>query len=63
MTYGSVRDLAALDGIIGKQEMREALEKAPPGIFDARSWAYWNLVCGRWPAPALPERRFDSHAR
>jgi hypothetical protein len=56
MTFGSVEDLQALQGIVGKDEFREALEKAPPGIFDARSWAYWNLKCGRQPAPPLPTR-------
>lgn len=34
----------------------EALEKAPPGIIDARSWAYWNSKLGRYPAPPLPTR-------
>lgn len=56
MTYGTVDDLAALDGIVGTDQYREALEHAPPGIFDERSWAYWNLRCGRWPAPPLPVR-------
>jgi hypothetical protein len=56
MTYGTVEDLVALRGIIGTDEYREVLEKAPPGIFDARSWAYWNLICGRHPAPPLPQR-------
>jgi hypothetical protein len=53
MTYGTVEDLKALKG---KDEFREALEKAPPGIFDARSWVYWNLKCGRQPVPPLPTR-------
>ena len=56
MVFGTVEDLRALDGIVGKDQYREALERAPPGIFDPRSWAYWNLVCGRWPPPPLPER-------
>ena len=56
MTYGTVEDLRALDGVVGQREFREALEDAPPGIFDARSWAYWNLKCGRVPAPPLPVR-------
>jgi hypothetical protein len=55
MVFGMVEDLAALRGIVGKNEYREALEYAPPGVFDARSWAYWNLICGR-PAPPLPVR-------
>ncbi len=56
MTYGTVEDLQALEGIIDKDEFCEVLEIAPPGIFDARSWAYWNLKCGRRPAPPLPKR-------
>ncbi|MBF0530571.1 MAG: hypothetical protein HQK55_15150, partial [Deltaproteobacteria bacterium] len=35
MTYGTVEDLKALEGIVGKAEFREVLENAPPGIFDA----------------------------
>lgn len=56
MVFGTVEDLKALRGIVGKDEYREVLEQAPPGIFDARSWAYWNLVCGRQPPPPLPVR-------
>jgi hypothetical protein len=56
MVFGGVDDLKALRGIVGKNEYREVLENAPPGIFDVRSWAYWNLVCDRRPAPPLPVR-------
>lgn len=56
MVFGTVEDLQALRGIVDKDAYREALEQAPPGIFDARSWAYWNLVCNRHPAPPLPVR-------
>jgi hypothetical protein len=56
MVFGTVEDLKALRGIVGKDEYREVLEQAPPGIFDARSWAYWNLVCGRQRTPPLPMR-------
>jgi hypothetical protein len=58
MTYGTVEDLSALENIVGPEEFREALEKAPPGVFDKRSWAYWNLKFGRIPAPPLPTRRW-----
>jgi hypothetical protein len=57
MTYGTVEDIRALDGIVGANEFREALDHAPAGVFDARSWAYWNLKCQRVPAPPLPVRR------
>src|ERR1017187_533375 len=56
MTYGTVEDLRALQGLVGQREFRETLEHAPPGIFDPRSWAYWNLKCGRAPTPPLPVR-------
>ena len=40
--------------------LRAVLDAAPPGIFDARSWAYWNLIAGRdWRScPPLPVRTF-----
>jgi hypothetical protein len=62
MTYGTVEDLRALDGVIGPGDFREALDHAPPGVFDARSWAYWNLKYGRAPVPPLPVRDV-SHER
>jgi len=58
MTYGTLQDLCALEGVVGLDDFREALDHAPPGIFDPRSWAYWNLKCGRVPAPPLPVRQF-----
>jgi len=56
MVYGTPEDLVALRGLIGKDQFREVLENAPPGVFDRRSWAYWNLICGRDPAPPMPAR-------
>jgi hypothetical protein len=56
MTYGTVEDLRAIERVVGPDTFREALEQAPPGIFDARSWAYWNLKLGRVPVPPLPVR-------
>jgi hypothetical protein len=56
MTYGGIEDIAALQAVVGKEGFREAPERAPPGIFDPRSWAYWTLVCGRQPTPPTPVR-------
>ena len=57
MTYGTAEDLAAVREFVPREGLLEALEHAPPGIFDPRSWAYWNLVlAGRSPAPPLPVR-------
>jgi hypothetical protein len=55
MTYGTIEDLAALRDIVGPADYRAVLDHAPPGIFDARSWAYWHRRCGSEPPP-LPER-------
>jgi hypothetical protein len=57
MTYGTIEDLAALEGFVGKADYCEVLEHAPPGVFDKRSWAYWHLKCGREPAPHRPLRK------
>jgi hypothetical protein len=51
-------DMKTLRAILTDDELREALDRAPPGIIDPRSWAYWNLKLGRYPAPPLPVRRF-----
>jgi hypothetical protein len=60
MTLGTLEDLAALRDVVGKDQFCEVLDHAPPGVFDARSWAYWHLVCGRYPPPPLPKRFPDS---
>jgi hypothetical protein len=56
LVFGTIQDLAALGGLVSEDDFREVLEHAPPGLFDPRSWAYWNLICGRYPPPPLPER-------
>lgn len=57
MTYGTAEDIAVARRYFAEADFREAVEQAPPGIFDERSWAYWNLIAGRYPAPPLPQRR------
>ena len=51
-------DMNVLRRYVSDDDFREALDKAPPGIIDARSWFYWNSKMGRYPAPSLPRRRF-----
>lgn len=57
MTYGTSEDVATLRRYIGDEGYAEALEHVPPGILDKRSWAYWNAMAGRYPAPPMPKRR------
>ena len=54
-THGEMKVIRAY---VSEDEMREALDGAPAGIIDARSWAYWNARMGRLPAPAMPVRGF-----
>jgi len=51
-------DMNLLRRYLSEADLREALLNAPPGIIDARSWCYWHVRLGRYPAPPLPERKF-----
>jgi hypothetical protein len=56
MTYGTIEDVVVVRRYVDLGDFREALERAPPGIIDPRSWAYWNTVTGRYPVPPMPRR-------
>ena len=58
LTYGTPEDTFALRCQMNNEMLLECLDKAPPGIYDKRSWAYWNLVAGRYDPPSMP-KRFD----
>ena len=51
MAYGTLEDIKVVRRYLDLNDFREALEHAPPGIIDRRSWAYWNTVTGRYPVP------------
>ena len=57
--YGRTSDIAQLRSYLSDEEFRYALRNAPPGIIDARSWAYWHLMFDLDPAP-LPQRRLPT---
>jgi hypothetical protein len=50
-------DMKLLRRFLSDDDLREALDAAPPGIIDPRSWAYWNSKLGRYPPPPAPQRR------
>jgi len=56
MTYGTLNDIAVVRHYLDLADFRDALDRAPPGIIDERSWAYWNAMTGRYPAPPMPRR-------
>ncbi len=57
MTFTTPSDYAIVRRYVSLDDFRSALEHAPPGVFDIRSWHYWNIVCGRTPVPPLPQRK------
>ena len=52
-------DMKIVRQFLNDDDLREALDHIPPGIVDARSWAYWNSKLGRYPAPPMPKRNLD----
>jgi hypothetical protein len=57
MAYATHADMQVIRRFVSDDGLREALDQAPPGIIDPRSWSYWNVLLGRYPVPSLPERR------
>jgi hypothetical protein len=61
MAYAMARatheDMKVIRRYIDDADFLEALDNAPPGIIDGRSWAYWNSKMGRYPAPPPPTRK------
>jgi len=62
MAYATHEDMKIIRKYVSDSDFREALDRAPAGIIDPRSWAYWNLKMGRYPAPPMPQRFFDNDA-
>ncbi len=63
MAYAMARatheDMKVIRRYVDNADFLEALDKAPPGIIDRRSWAYWNSLMGRYPAPPPPVRHLS----
>ena len=56
LTYGDQEDVKTLRCYLDLNDIRESLDHAPPGVFDERSWSYWNAMVGRFPPPPMPQR-------
>ena len=57
MTFGDVDDVVTMRRHFDDEALRDALRRACPGVFDARSWTYWHAVLCGTPAPPLPTRQ------
>ena len=58
MVYGTVEDLMVAWQRYDDADFCRALRHALPGVFDARSWAYWHARLGMGSAPPRPVRQF-----
>jgi hypothetical protein len=56
MALGTWEDTCIALERYGRNAFREALQNAPPGLFDPRSWHYWHHRLELLPVPSLPER-------
>jgi len=63
MTYGTLEDILAAKKDFSDHDFAAVLRDPPPGIFDRRSWAYWNSVYGFEPVPPLPKRMFPDRSQ
>ncbi|MSP03379.1 MAG: hypothetical protein EXR07_20405 [Acetobacteraceae bacterium] len=59
MASATHEEMELLSRHVSDEGFREALDKAPPGIIDPRSWAYWNNKMGRYPTPPPPKRKLE----
>jgi len=57
--YATHDDMRVIRSQVGDDELRAALDAAPPGIIDPRSWSYWHAILGRHPAPAMTVRTYE----
>lgn len=61
MVYGTLDEVLAVKQHFTDRDFQNVLDNPPAGIFDPRSWAYWNLVFGIQPPTPLPvARRFPA---
>jgi hypothetical protein len=56
MQLGTWSDVRAARRRFGDEAFKAALQHAPPGVLDERSWNYWHHFFGLLPVPPLPER-------
>jgi hypothetical protein len=57
MTYGTLDDIVTTMKYYSDADFDIVLTDPPSGIFDLRSWTYWNLKYHHEPVPPLPQRR------
>jgi len=60
MTYGTLADIVTTMKFYSDADFDRVLCNPPAGIFDVRSWNYWNVRFRHEPVPPLPSRNLPS---
>jgi hypothetical protein len=56
MTYGNLNDISTALKYFSEADLEAVVRDPPPGVFDKRSWVFWNVRYHREPVPPLPKR-------
>ena len=56
MTIGTLEDVQWLLSCTPSDELRAVLRDPPVGVFNGRSWTYWQRRLNGDPIPPLPKR-------
>ncbi len=60
MTFGTLADIVITMKYYSDEDLDRVLTDPPAGVFDSRSWNYWNLRYHHEPVPPLPSRNIPS---
>jgi hypothetical protein len=56
MTYGTLSDISTVLQDFSEADFEAIINDPPPGVFDRRSWTFWNVRYHHEPVPPLPSR-------
>jgi hypothetical protein len=56
MTYGTLSDITTTLRYFSEDDFEAVLHDPPAGVFDRRSWTYWNVRYRHHPVSSLPKR-------
>jgi hypothetical protein len=59
ITYAGKADFALVASVYTEDDMRAALDNAPPRIIPLERWAQWQRKLGREAVPPMPKRHVN----
>ncbi len=62
MTFGTLEEILTTKKYFSDRDFEKVLLDPPAGIFDERSWSYWNGVYKHNPPLPLPRRKIPEQS-